>query len=174
MKVLVIYSHTYHEQSYAGKAILEVLKATPNVEIRNLEELYPDLNKIDIATEQEALVGADVIIFHHPVFWFNVPAAMKRYLDEVFQYGFAYGTGGDKLKGKKFIHSYTTGSGAATYEGTEFGTALVAPLKCTAAYTQMDYVGAFPLYGQLSLTNPNIAQEAREHAEKLVSLLKTL
>ena len=72
MKVLVIYSHTYHEQSYAGKAILEVLKAQPNVEIRNLEELYPDLNKIDIATEQEALVGADVIIFHHPVFWFSL------------------------------------------------------------------------------------------------------
>ena len=89
MKVLVIYSHTYHAQSYAGKAILEVLKALPNVEIRNLEELYPDLNKVDIATEQEALVGADVIIFHHPVFWFSVPAAMKCYLDEVFQYGFA-------------------------------------------------------------------------------------
>lgn len=174
MKVLVIYSHTYHEKSYAGKAILEVLKAQPNVEIRNLEELYPDLNKIDIAAEQEALVGADVIIFHHPVFWFSVPAAMKCYLDEVFQYGFAYGTGGDKLKGKKFIHSYTTGSGAATYEGSEFGSALTLPLKCTAAYTQMEYVGAFPLYGQLSLTNPNIAQEAREHAEKLVSLLKTL
>ena len=99
---------------------------------------------------------------------------MKCYLDEVFQYGFAYGTGGDKLKGKKFIHSYTTGSGAATYESSEFGSALTLPLKCTAAYTQMEYVGAFPLYGQLSLTNPNIAQEAREHAEKLVSLLKTL
>jgi NAD(P)H dehydrogenase (quinone) (fragment) len=99
---------------------------------------------------------------------------MKCYLDEVFQYSFAYGTGGDKLKGKKFIHSYTTGSGAATYEGSEFGSALTLPLKCTAAYTQMEYVGAFPLYGQLSLTNPNIAQEAREHAEKLVSLLKTL
>ena len=88
--------------------------------------------------------------------------------------GLAYGTGGDELKGKKFIHSYTTGSGAATYEGSEFGSALTLPLKCTAAYTQMEYVGAFPLYGQLSLTNPNIAQEAREHAEKLVSLLKTL
>ncbi|MFC2630530.1 MAG: flavodoxin family protein, partial [Porphyromonas sp.] len=70
--------------------------------------------------------------------------------------------------------SYTTGSGAANFEDSEFSSALSLPLKCTAAYTQMDYVGAFPLYGQMSLTNPNIAQEAREHAEKLVSLLKTL
>ena len=174
MNVLVIYSHTYHSQSHAGKAILEVLEAQPGITVRKLEELYPDNRPIDIAAEQAALVAADVIVFQHPLFWFATPALMKRYIDEVFQYGFAYGTGGDKLKGKKFIHSYTTGSGAATYEGTEFDTALVAPLKCTAAYTQMDYVGAFPLYGQLSLTNPNIAQEAREHAEKLVSLLKTL
>ena len=62
MKVLVIYSHTYHEQSYAGKAILEVLKALPNVEIRNLEELYPDLNKIDIAAEQEAQMSSSSTI----------------------------------------------------------------------------------------------------------------
>ena len=174
MKVLVIYSHTYQEQSTAGKAILEVFKKAPGFTVRYLEELYPDLNKIDVAAEQQALVEADVIVFQYPIFWFNMPAALKCYMDKVFQYGFAYGTGGDKLKGKKFIHSYTSGSGAATYEGSEFGSALTLPLKCTAAYTQMEYVGAFPLYGQLSLTNPNVAQEAREHAEKLVSLLKTL
>ena len=175
MKVLVIYSHTYQEQSTAGKAILEVFKKAPGFIVRYLEELYPDLNKIDIAAEQQALVEADVIVFQHPIFWFNMPAALKRYMDEVFQYGFAYGgTGGDKLKGKKFIHSFTAGSSAATYEGTEFGLALVAPLKCTAAYAQMDYVKAAPLYGQLALTNPNVAEEARQHAEKLVAFIQGL
>ena len=174
MKVLVIYSHTYPETSVAGKAILEVLEVTPGFEVRNVDALYPDLNKIDIAAEQQALLEADVIIFQHPVFWYSGTSALKRWMDEVLQFGFAYGEGGDKLQGKKFIHSYTTGSGAATFEDSEFSSALSLPLKCTAAYTQMDYVGAFPLYGQLSLTNPNVAQEAREHAEKLVSLLKTL
>lgn len=174
MKVLVIYSHTYQEQSTAGKAILEVFKKAPGFTVRYLEELYPDLNKIDIAAEQQALVEADVIVFQHPIFWFSMPATLKRYMDEVFQYGFAYGTGGDKLKGKKFIHSFTTGSSAATYEGTEFGSALVAPLKCSAAYTQMDYVKAAPLYGQLALTNPNVAEEARQHAEKLVAFIQGL
>ena len=174
MKVLVIYSHTYQEQSTAGKAILEVFKKAPGFTVRYLEELYPDLSKIDIAAEQQALVEADVIVFQHPIFWFSMPAALKRYMDEVFQYGFAYGTGGDKLKGKKFIHSFTAGSSAATYEGTEFGSALVAPLKCSAAYTQMDYVKAAPLYGQLALTNPNVAEEARQHAEKLVAFIQGL
>ena len=175
MKVLVIYSHTYQEQSTAGKAILEVFKKAPGFTVRYLEELYPDLSKIDVAAEQQALVEADVIVFQHPIFWFNMPAALKRYMDEVFQYGFAYGgTGGDKLKGKKFIHSFTTGADAATYEGTEFSSALVAPLKCSAAYTQMDYVKAAPLYGQLALTNPHVAEEARQHAEKLVAFIQGL
>lgn len=174
MKVLVIYSHTYQEQSTAGKAILEVFKKAPGFTVRYLEELYPDPSKIDVAAEQQALVEADVIVFQHPIFWFSMPAALKRYMDEVFQYGFAYGTGGDKLKGKKFIHSFTAGSSAATYEGTEFGSALVAPLKCTAAYAQMDYVKAAPLYGQLALTNPNVAEEARQHAEKLVAFIQGL
>lgn len=174
MKVLVIYSHTYPEQSVSGKAILEVFKQTPDFTVRNLEELYPDLNKIDVAAEQQALVEADVIIFQHPTFWFNIPSALKRYLDEVFQYGFAYGTGGDKLKGKKFIDSYTTGSGAATYDGQPLGEVLGASVKASALYSSMDYVCAFPLYGQLALTNPNAADDARKHAEKLVEFVKGL
>ena len=71
MKALVIYSHTYPETSVAGKAILEVLEVTPGFEVRNVDALYPDLNKIDIAAEQQALLEADVIIFQHPVFWYS-------------------------------------------------------------------------------------------------------
>ena len=171
---LIILAHPDFSQSVANKAVIEHLQNSGlNIEIRDLAALYPDY-RIDTAAEQQALLRHQTIVFQYPLYWYNMPAILKQYFDSVLTYGFAYGTGGDKLKGKKFIHSYTTGSGAETYEGSEFGSALTLPLKCTAAYTQMEYVGAFPLYGQLSLTNPNIAQEAREHAEKLVSLLKTL
>jgi len=128
MKVLVIYSHSYHDTSHAGRVILDVFKAQSDFEVRNLEEIYPNCAPINIALEQQRLVEADVIIFHHPIFWFNMPAGLKHYMDEVFQYGFAYGSTGDKLRGKKFIHSYTTGSGAATFAG-ELGEILPAALK---------------------------------------------
>ena len=117
MNVLVIYSHTYHSRSYAGKAILEVLEAQPGITVRNLEELYPDNSPIDIAAEQAALVAADIIVFQHPLFWFATPALLKRYMDEVLQYGFAYGDDSFKLAGKKFVHSYTTGAAAEVYIG---------------------------------------------------------
>ena len=110
MKVLVIYSHAYPETSKAGNAILEVFQATPGFEVRNLDALYPDLGKIDVVAEQQALLEADVIIFQHPIFFCGVPAALKRWLEVVLQHGFAYGTDGDKLHGKKFIHSFTTSS----------------------------------------------------------------
>ena len=173
MKVLVIYSHTYPEISTAGNAILEVFKATPNFEVRDLDALYPDLSKIDVAAEQKALVEADVIIFQHPIFWFNVPSALKRWMDEVLQHGFAFGPGGDKLHGKKFIHSFTTGAGADLYAG-ELGTALSDSVCASVNYCGMEYVQAFLLYGQSTLTNPNVAQEAKAHAEEVVAFVQSL
>ena len=174
MKALVIYSHTYSETSKAGNAILEVLEATPDFEVRNIDALYPDLNKIDVAAEQKALLEAEVIIFQHPIFWFNVPHSLKRWMDEVLQYGFAYGGAeGNKLRGKKFIHSFTTGFGEDTYAG-ELGQVLSAPILATANCCGMEYVKTFPLYGQLALTKPNVAQEAKAHAEKLVAFVQSL
>ena len=174
MKVLVIYSHTYQEQSTAGKAILEVFKKAPGFTVRYLEELYPNLSKIDIAAEQQALVEADVIVFQHPIFWFNVPHSLKRWMDEVLQYGFAFGGAeGNKLRGKKFIHSFTTGFGEDTYAG-ELGQVLSAPILATANCCGMEYVKTFPLHNQFSPRNPNIAQEAKAHAEKLVAFVQSL
>ena len=58
MKVLVIYSHSYHDTSHAGKVILDVFKAQPDFEVRNLEEIYPNCAPIDIALEQQRLAEA--------------------------------------------------------------------------------------------------------------------
>ena len=173
MKALVIYSHTYPETSVAGKAILKVLEVTPGFEVRNIDALYPDLGKIDVVAEQQALLEADVIIFQHPIFWFGVPAALKRWREVVLQHGFAYGTDGDKLHGKKFIHSFTAASGADTYAG-ELGRALRAPIEASALYCGLEYLRAFPLYGQLALVNPNVAQEAKAHAEEVVAFVQSL
>lgn len=174
MKVLVIYSHSYPEQSVSGKAILEVLKAQPNVEVRNVDELYPDATPIDIAKEQASLVEADVIVFQHPVFWFGVPAGLKRWMDNVLHYGFAFGTGGDKLHGKKFVHSLTAGGAPEVYQNADFASALTLPIKCLAMYCGMDYVGAFPIYGQSAMSNPNAGELAQKHIQSVLERIAQL
>lgn len=172
MKTLVISSHSYSAQSVSNTAIREVLAATPGVTVRHIESLYPDY-RIDVAAEQAALVEADVVVFLHPMFWFNVPAGLKHYMDEVLQYGFAYGTDGDKLKGKKFLHVLTTGSGADTYD-TGLIDALATPIKVSAGFCGMDYVGLLPCYGQLALTNANAAEDAKAFAAKVVEKIQSL
>ncbi|MFI7817770.1 NAD(P)H-dependent oxidoreductase, partial [Acinetobacter baumannii] len=57
----------------------------------------------------EALLRHDTIILQYPMFWFNMPAILKLWFDEVFTYQFAYGSQGDKLKDKKVIISMTVG-----------------------------------------------------------------
>lgn len=173
MKALVIYSHTYPEKSVSGRAILEVLHSTPGFEIRNIETLYPELDQIDVVAEQRALIEADVIIFQHPVFWYSGTSGLKRWMDEVLQFGFAYGEGGDKLRGKKVIHSFTVGSEAGDYVG-ELERAICTPIRATADYCGMEYLRAFPLYGQYPPTNPNVVQEAKAHAEELVAFVHSL
>lgn len=70
--------------------------------IHRLDERYPDFN-IDVEAEQQALVQAEVIVLQFPFYGYSVPALMKKWLDDVFSFNFAYGPKGDKLKGKDVI-----------------------------------------------------------------------
>lgn len=82
----------------------------------------------DIVQEQEKILWADLIIFQFPFWWFGMPAILKGWIDRVFAFGFAYGTGkyegkhwGDRygdgsLKGKKAMLSTTIGGRKPQYE----------------------------------------------------------
>lgn len=85
--------------------------------MRRLSDHYPDY-RIDVAAEQAALVEADIVVLQYPTHWFNTPAILKKWLDDVWTYGFAYGTGGDKLHGKKLFVFTTTGAPQEEYDGS--------------------------------------------------------
>ena len=67
----------------------------------------------DVAEEIAKFKKADAVIYQYPVYWFMMPSALKRYMDEVYAYGefFAftdgpYGSGG-LMKGTTFMLSTT-------------------------------------------------------------------
>ncbi|SHL45429.1 modulator of drug activity B [Chitinophaga jiangningensis] len=83
------------------------------VKVTQVSEAY------DPEAEVEKFVWADIIIYHTPIWWFQLPHAFKQYLDEVFTAGHAkgiynsdgrssanpainYGTGGT-MHGKKYM-----------------------------------------------------------------------
>lgn len=94
---------------------LNILKNFENTEVKitNVSEGY-DKNE-----EVKKFVWADYIIYHTPIWWFQLPNGFKKYIDEVFTAGHArgiymsdgrtsdnpesnYGTGG-MLDGRKYM-----------------------------------------------------------------------
>ena len=177
---LVILAHPDFQHSIANRAVVACLQNSGlNIEIRDIAALYPDY-RIDAAAEQQALLRHETVVFQYPLYWYNMPAILKQYFDSVLTYGFAYGTGGDRLKDKNFVPSITIGAPEQDYRAD--GEAhfrvleLCKPLEQTAYYTQMRSIDPFYFHG----TSPalygreEIVRRAEENAERLVALLRDL
>lgn len=182
-KVLVISGHPNLASSNTNTVILDELEfQLENVEIRKLDQLYPDY-KIDVDVEQQALITADVVILQFPFYWYSVPALMKKWLDDVFSYNFAYGASGDKLKGKDLILSFTVGGPEESYDAQGYNhfeiAQLMRPLQQTVYMAQMNYVK--PVYTHRMVYIPgvynkleDVQSRAKNHASELVNTVNNL
>lgn len=183
-KVLVISGHTDLNDSVANKTILEELtKKIPEAEYVYLDKLYPDY-KIDVKTEQEKLIRADVIVLQFPIFWYAMPSLLSRWLEQTFQRGFSHGPTGDKLKDKKLVASFTTGAQEFmySYEGKQHYPIedFLPPIKATCNLCSMEFAG-FVYTGGVSYHDRNDAEKLAKmkekaviHADRVVELVKKL
>ncbi|QJD96651.1 NAD(P)H-dependent oxidoreductase [Mucilaginibacter robiniae] len=177
---LIILAHPRFNSSLANKTIMEELQSSSeHHEIRNIHSLYPDY-KIDVLAEQEALLRHGIILLQYPFYWLNLPAILKHWIDEVFAYQFAYGSQGDKLKGKNLIPSFTVGAAEKEYllSGKhhmriyEF----CKSLEHTAYYAQMNYIDPICFFGASlnveAFTEEEVKRNAQQHAQKIIKILK--
>ena len=115
-KILLVVAHPNIESSIGNKTIIDhFMYLHPETELDELYKLYPNF-KIDVKKEQEKLLKADFIILQFPMFWYNAPALMRQWFEAVLEHGFAYGSKGKALEGKKLIVSFTTGSPVDAYK----------------------------------------------------------
>lgn len=176
-KVVVISGHPQLEQSNANKIILEQLAAAlPAVDIRRLDTLYPDY-RIDVEREQQALLAADIVVLQFPFYWYSIPALLKKWLDDVFAYNFAYGSRGDKLKGKHFILSFTIGGPAESYTPVGYNhfeiAQLLRPLQQTAYLSGMHFRTPVHTHGMIYIPGvynrlEDVQQRAGDHVRRLL------
>lgn len=172
-EVVVIMAHPALERSRANRALMHAALAAPGVEHRDLYELYPDF-AIDVPAEQAALRRASAIVLQYPIYWYAPPALLKEWLDLVWLHGFAYGRGGDALKGKRLLIACTTGGGPETYEpkglhGHPIETFL-KPMHQTAALCGMSWERPFILHGAAVKTPAALAAEADRFRKRLCTL----
>lgn len=181
-KILVISGHPDIKHSVANRAILDELqRLLPEAEIVYLDALYR-YQPIDVEKEQKRLLPADTLVFEFPVWWYSDPSLLHRYVEVVFTHGFAYGSRGTALNGKKFILSFTTGAPEEAYseqgaQGYPFS-AFLPPFTAMARLTGLDYRGSVISYG-MALVNPEneqlrgqIVAKAKEHAGRLVRMIE--
>lgn len=180
--VLMIVGHSNYANSLSNKIIAEKAGENENVTVRNLADVSKGF-EFDVEAEKKALEAADVIVFQFPFHWYSLPALFKKWVDDVLQFGFAYGPGGDKLAGKKLMLSFTTGGPEEAYvkNGDNNYTAeeLSAPLIQTAKFCQMEYAGSVYSNGMLYIPDmmgdkDEVSAKADDHAQRLLAKLESL
>lgn len=170
-KALMILAHPKIEESIGNRIISELITKELELEVRHLDILYPNF-KIDIKAEQEALLTTDIIIFQYPLFWYSVPAIMKEWIDQVFQYGFAFGHDSD-LNDKSIIASVTVGSPEKFYP-QDVVEKILFPIKGLANYCNLDYKGevlSFNINNYSPEAEEIAKANAEEHAKRLIDLI---
>jgi len=179
-KTLLVLSHTDYEHSFANKELVnQMMKIIPNIELVHIDKEYPDL-KIDVKKEQEKLLKSDVIIFQFPMYWYNAPSSLRKWIEVVFQHGFSHGSKGKSLTGKKLIVSLTTGApGECFKEGKDTVENLMHGMECLCRLCGMKYLGVVYTFGvsYLLRDQPELLKKRTndliEHAKKVANLVKS-
>ena len=173
-RVLVLFAHPSQHRSEANKPLFEQAKRIEGVTCVDLYAEYPTF-KINIDHEQKRMQDHDIIIFQFPLYWYSTPAIIKEWQDLVLEYGFAYGTDGNELEGKKLLCSITAGGKQDAYQCDGYNhftiRELLHPIEQTASLCGMDYLAPFALFGSRTALEENRIQE---HVDNYKFLLEAL
>lgn len=112
--ILILFAHPRADGSVVQKTLRAAVEHQPGIELRDLYARYPDF-AIDVKAEQQALEKAAIIVIQCPFYWYSVPAMVKEWLDLVLDYGWAYGPGGEALKGKILLNAVSTAGSPEAY-----------------------------------------------------------
>jgi glutathione-regulated potassium-efflux system ancillary protein KefG len=176
MKTLVLIAHPNIQESNVNRIWKERLEKEKNITVHDLYQAYPT-GKINVEAEQELVLKHDRIVFQFPLYWYSTPPLLKQWQDEVYTYGFGYGTG-NKIKGKDYVLVISAGRPRDSYrpDGPSKYTLeeLLLPLKATIVLTEMVYLPPFIQYGAAHLTEEEIEKSAEQLVEYLVTPKESL
>jgi glutathione-regulated potassium-efflux system ancillary protein KefG len=143
--------------------------------VHDLYATYPDF-QIDADAEQALLAEHDVIVFQHPVYWYNTTPLFKLWQDKVLTPGWASTMDGSpsQLVGKKAVVAVTAGVPAEHYtpEGANKTTleALLSSWHATLRLCQFDIHPMVMVYGTaFGLSDEDLVSAAKQYNELLAS-----
>ena len=172
-KILIIFAHPAIQKSRIHRKLSEAAREVEGVTFHDLYNLFPDFY-IPVKREQKRLEEHDIIVFQHPLYWYNCPALLKEWMDLVLEHNFAFGKAGNRLKGKKLMSVISTGGSAKVYKesGARHFTVpqILAPFHQTAILCGMEYLPPFVIHGSHLLVKADIKEYSDMYQKVLIGL----
>lgn len=165
-RVLILFAHPALEKSRVHSRLVQQVPPLTGVTFHDLYEAYPDYD-VDIGREQKLLLEHDVIVFQFPFFWYSTPPLVKQWEDLVLEHGWAYGSDGTALHGKRVLHVITAGGRESAYqhEGYNRHTVreLLVPLEQTARLCGMRFLPPWVIFGTHRMEAGDIERAATRY-----------
>ncbi len=173
-KILVLFAHPALQKSVANKPLFNAIQDLDGVTCHDLYETYPD-TFIDIKKEQRLLTEHDIIIFQFPLYWYSSPAILKDWQDLVLEHGFAYGDNGNRLAGKHFMLTVTTGGSENSYSSEGYNKhdieTFLLPFSQMSQICKMNYLPPFIIHDIHKNHGPeHIKQKSQQYRSLLLAL----
>lgn len=173
-RLIVYYAHPGHRHSNANTRLARIASETEGVTFVDLYSDYPRFD-IDVDVEQQRLLDHDVLLFQFPLFWYSTPSILKEWQDLVLEHGFAYGSDGDRLAGKRMQLAITAAGphdayapgGYQHYPIRDF----LRPIEQTARLCRVHFAAPYVLYGSLRAPDDgNLDQHAAGYQKLLTAI----
>jgi glutathione-regulated potassium-efflux system ancillary protein KefG len=174
-KILILFAHPRFEKSANNLLLIKQIPDIPEITFHDLYEKYPDFN-IDIEKEKKLLTDHNIIIWHHPFYWYSAPALLKQWIDLVLEFGWAYGPEGNALEGKILFNCITLGGPRSAYRSEGYNRFTIqqflAPLEQTVNLCKMIWLPPFAMHGTHRISNEDKILTARLYGILLRRLVK--
>ena len=172
-KILILFAHPAFQKSRVNKNLIKGISELDGVTFHDLYQQYPEFD-IDIVREQELLIQHEIIVFHHPFFWYSTPAILKEWQDLVLEHNWAYGSKGNALKGKYFFNVITSGGTAEAYSEDGYNgktiRQLLVPIEQTAKLCKMIFLTPYMVHGTHRITSDELTLYNQEYKKLLQNL----
>ncbi len=172
-KILILFAHPAMQKSRVNKILVKGLEKIKDVTFHDLYQAYPEFD-IDVEKEKQLLLEHQVVVFHHPFFWYSTPAILKEWQDLVLEHGWAYGSKGIALKDKLFFNVMTSGGRREAYSEDGHNNfrirTLLAPIEQTANLCKMIFLPPFVVHGTHSIKTDEVEEYRKKYHLLLTSL----
>ncbi|MEI7768628.1 MAG: NAD(P)H-dependent oxidoreductase [Chloroflexales bacterium] len=172
-RILILFAHPALDKSRIHRRLIRAVPELPGITLHDLYDAYPDF-AIDVAREQELLLAHDLIILQHPFYWYSSPPIIKQWEDLVLEHGWAYGSQGTALRGKRLLSLISTGGPSDAYRRDGYNRFtmrdLLAPFDQTAHLCGMEYLPPYLIQGTHRMNDADIELEVGRYRQLLALL----